>query len=83
MTDLEHGELRVVVPVGFLLPEEQEVSVLVDRPEGPPLPIRLHLVPATSTSDPTPAMIGWPEHKLPIVPDEDDGYPGPDYGGGD
>src|SRR5690242_400764 len=34
MTDLEQGELRVVVPVGFLLAEEQEVTVSVDRPDG-------------------------------------------------
>jgi hypothetical protein len=83
MTDLEHGELRVIVPVGFLLPQEQEVSVSVDRPDGPPLPIRLHLVPARGSvdvSDPTPAAIGWRSRKLPLA---DDGYPEPDYGGGD
>lgn len=87
MTDFEQGELRVIVPVGFLLPQEQEVSVCVERPDGPPLPIRLHLIPAcasASVSDPTPASIGWPSQKLPTTPyDDDDGYPGPDYGGGD
>ena len=87
MTDLEHGELRVIVPVGFLLPHEQEVSVFVERPDGPPLPIRLHLIPActaTTVCDPTPTSIGWSSRHLPTAPaDEDDGYPGPDYGGGD
>jgi hypothetical protein len=83
MTELEKGELRVIVPVGFLLPEEQEISVSVDRPDGTPLPIRLHLVPArasTDVSDPTPTTLGWASRKLPAA---DDGYPEPDYGGGD
>ena len=86
MTDLEQGELRVIVPVGFLLPQEQEVSVSVERPDGPPLPIRLHLIPAcasASVGEPTPTTVGWPAQKLPTMPEEDDGYPGPDYGGGD
>ena len=85
MTDRESGELRVVVPVGFLLPEEQEVSVSVDRPDGPPLPIRLRLIPArpatTPVDEPTPVNIGWAARKLPEP--RDDGYPEPDYGGGD
>ncbi len=80
MTDLEHGELRVVVPVGFLLSEEQEVSVSVDRPDGPPLPIRLRLIPARASvpvSEPTPITIttGWSTRKLPVP---DDGYPAPE-----
>lgn len=93
MTDLEHGELRVVVPVGFLLAEEQEVTVSVDRPDGQPLPIRLKLVPArTEVCDPTPvaivdetpAIIGWPTRRLSRRHhDIDDGYPGHDVGGGD
>ena len=85
MTDLDVGELRVVVPVGFLLPEEREVSVSVDRPDGTPLPIRLRLIPArpaaVAPSDPTPITTGWPTRKLPEP--RDDGYPDPDYGGGD
>jgi hypothetical protein len=85
MTDLEVGELRVVVPVGFLLPEEREVSVSVDRPDGSPLPIRLRLIPArpaaaVAASDPTPLPFRWPARRA-AAPD--DGYPGPDYGGGD
>lgn len=46
MTQLPNGELQVVVPVGFLLDEEQEVTVHVPRGEGSELPIRLKLVPA-------------------------------------
>lgn len=85
MTDLETGELRVVVPVGFLLAEEQEVSVSVARPDGGQLPIRLHLVPARPTpvavNEPTPATISWSARKLPQT---DDGYPVPtEYGGSD
>jgi hypothetical protein len=93
MPDLEHGELRVVVPVGFLLAEEQEVTVSVDRPDGQPLPIRLKLVPArTDVNDPTPVaivdesstanIIGWPTRRL-SRRKLDDGYPGHDVGGGD
>lgn len=82
MAEREPGELRVVVPVGFLLPEEQEVSVSVDRPEGGPLPIRLRLVPArrspvVSESKP---ISPWPSRRRPR---DDDGYPEPEYGGGD
>lgn len=90
MTDLEQGELRVVVPVGFLLHEEQEVSVSVNRPDGRPLPIRLRLIPArpvdlkqTSASDPTPIAIEWPTRSVPNAPGTQDGYPAPDVGGSD
>ena len=94
MTDLEHGELRVVVPVGFLLAEEQEVTVSVERPDGRMLPIRLRLIPArisTSVGDPTPvalaenapaAIVGWPTRRVSRC-DIDDGYPTHDVGGGD
>jgi hypothetical protein len=89
MTELEQGELRVVVPVGYLLHEEQEVEVSVNRPDGPPLPIRLRLIPArpadptlVSTSDPTPITVGWPTRKLSDALNED-GYPSPEYGGSD
>jgi hypothetical protein len=84
MTDLEVGELRVVVPVGFLLSEEQEVSVSVTSANGQPLPIRLRLIPArpatVSVSEPT-QTIGWSSTRR--LPKEDDGYPIPDYGGSD
>jgi hypothetical protein len=46
MATVEHGELQVVVPVGFLLAETQEVTVSVNRPGGEPLPVRLRLIPA-------------------------------------
>ncbi len=74
MSELENGELRVVVPVGFLLDEEQEVTVSVDRPDGSPLPIRLCLIPARTSigeetpvavaADDTATVIGWPSHRL-------------------
>jgi hypothetical protein len=84
MTDLEAGELRVVVPVGFLLPEEQEVSVSVSHPDGRTFPIRLRLIPARSSSvsvnEPTPPSTGWTTRKLPKA---EDGYPSPEYGGSD
>ncbi|MFO0823661.1 MAG: hypothetical protein U0792_11185 [Gemmataceae bacterium] len=87
MIDLETGELRVVVPVGFLLSEEQEVSVSVERPDGRPLPIRLKLVPArvspVGTNDRTPVRLGYPSRRLAAIAQGDDGYPEPDYGGGD
>lgn len=84
MTELEQGELRVVVPVGFLLTEEQEVSVSVNRPDGHPLPIRLRLIPArpAAASEPTPALIAWPTRALARAA-ADDGYPTPEYGGSD
>lgn len=89
MTKLEHGELRVVVPVGFLLAEEQEVSLSVDRPDGSPLPIRLRLIPARQSEsaaitigDPTPA-IGWPARRDASSAKPEDGYPTPEYGGSD
>jgi hypothetical protein len=78
MTKLDVGELRVVVPVGFLLPEEQEVSVSVDRPGADPLPIRLRLIPARPAA-PAPAAAPWPARARA----SDDGYPPHDYGGGD
>jgi hypothetical protein len=90
MNELEQGELRVVVPVGFLLQEEQEVAVSVNRPDGRPLPIRLRLIPArpvdpaqVSTSDPTPIAIRWPTRQIPNGANPEDGYPSPEYGGSD
>jgi hypothetical protein len=94
MATVEHGELQVVVPVGFLLAEAQEVTVSVNRPGGEPLPVRLRLIPARpveeigvaalveeelpSASDPTPLPFGWPRRD-PF----DDIYGEPEYGGGD
>ena len=85
MIDVETGELRVVVPVGFLLSEEQEVSVRVERPDGRSLPIRFKLVPARvspALNDLTPVRLGWQSRRLAMA-HRDDGYPEPDYGGGD
>ncbi|WP_439630120.1 hypothetical protein [Gemmata sp.] len=85
MVDLATGELRVVVPVGFLLTEEQEVSVNIERPGGGSLPIRLKLIPARAASPApdaqTPVAVPWPLRRY--SPYSDDGYPEPDYGGGD
>jgi hypothetical protein len=72
MVPVEYGELRVVVPVGFLLTETQEVTVSVARPGAAPLPVRLRLVPAAAASAgtpdvpvavsaPTPLRIAWPK----------------------
>jgi hypothetical protein len=47
MATVEHGELQVVVPVGFLLTEVREVRVSVERPGAEPLPVRLRLIPAS------------------------------------
>jgi hypothetical protein len=91
MATVEHGELQVVVPVGFLLAEAQEVTVSVNRPGGEPLPVRLKLVPARpveevgalveeelpSASDPTPLPFGWPRR------DPFDDIYEPEYGGSD
>lgn len=85
MATVEHGELQVVVPVGFLLAEPREVTVCVDRPDGDPLPVRLRLIPArpsappapVSVSAPTPLCIPWPKRAA------DDIYGEPEYGGSD
>ena len=84
MVDYVTGELCVVVPVGFLLTEEQEVSVSVDLKSGT-LPIRLRLVPArVSAIDPssqTPAPVKRMSRQQ-CSEYDDDGYPAPEYGGG-
>ncbi len=85
MATVEHGELQVVVPVGFLLAETQEVTVSVSRPGGEPLPVRLKLIPARQTeedelasvSDLTPMPVGWPRR------DPFDDLYEPEYGGSD
>ncbi|MBY0461248.1 MAG: hypothetical protein K2V38_28320 [Gemmataceae bacterium] len=85
MVAVERAELQVVVPVGFLLSEPQEVTVSVDRPGADPLPVRLRLVPARApesaapVSAPTPLAIGWPRRATRPAPDAN--YT--EYGGGD
>jgi hypothetical protein len=90
MSVLEQGELRVEVPVGFLLQEEQEVELSVKRPDGRPLPIRIRLIPArpviteeTTVSDDTPMPMAWPTRKAAGASKVEDGYPTPEYGGSD
>lgn len=93
MATVEHGELKVVVPVGFLLAEAQEMTVSVARPGGTPLPVRLRFIPACTAEDagaaavadepvsvcaPTPLRLCWPHRAA-----ADDGYGEPEYGGGD
>ena len=74
MSDFETVKLRVVDPIGFLLDEEQEVTVSVDRPDGSPLPSPLPhpgaRPSATRRRSPSPTMrprpssagprTGWP-----------------------
>jgi hypothetical protein len=93
MATVEHGELHVVVPVGFLLSETREVTVSVDRPGGAPLPVRLRLIPARAVettgtaalvpvqdeSAPRRDTCAWPRR---AALDEDI-YGEPEYGGGD
>jgi hypothetical protein len=96
MTDLEKGELRVVVPVGFLLAEPHEVTVSVERPGGSPLPVRLQLIPAQPTvateaspdiaapvSEPTPLRIKWPSRPKKTADPDGDDFPDYEIGGGD
>jgi len=92
MATVEHGELQVVVPVGFLLTEAQEVTVSVDRPGADPLPVRLRLIPArpveaaavaeadepVSVSTPTPLRITRSRRVI-----DEDAFGQPEYGGGD
>ena len=96
MATVEHGELQVVVPVGFLLTEAQEVTVSVDRPgRRTSLRVRLRLIPArpveaagiatlVAADDPvsvsTPTPLRMSWPKR--VHPEDDGYGEPEYGGG-
>jgi hypothetical protein len=96
MATVEHGELQVVVPVGFLLAEAQEVTVSVDRPGGAPLPVRLRLIPARAAetvgvatlaeADDEPVSVSTPTPVCVPWPKrayEEDGYGEPEYGGGD
>ena len=96
MATVEHGELQVVVPVGFLLAEAQEVTVSVNRPGGEPLPVRLRLVPARPSEEDTgvATLVEVPdEHPAVSTPTRSrrkqraafdrDIYGEPEYGGGD
>ncbi len=91
MATLEHGELQVVVPVGFLLAEPWEGTVSVARPGGDPLPVRLRLIPARASEGfaavPEPVLVSTPMLSIPFPTrrakptDLDADYT--EYGGGD
>ena len=89
MMKLERDSLRVDVPVGFLLPEQQEIMVSVDRAAEGPLSIRLRLIPADCAGlTPTeckPLTSAVPTGRLfrAARARNNDDYPTPDYGGGD
>lgn len=84
MSETDLDLLRVNVPVGFLLAEPREIVVSVDRPTNHPLAIRLKLIPAESpvSSRATSALPMRSARRL-FAWDADDGYPHPEYGGGD
>jgi hypothetical protein len=95
MATVEHGELQVVVPVGFLLTEAQEVTVSVDRPGADPLPVRLRLIPARPAEAAGVGAVAEADEPVSVstptplritrsrrVIDED-AFGQPEYGGGD
>lgn len=85
----EHGDLRVDIPVGFLLREPQEITVSVDRPADAPLAIRLRLVPADeggiSGIDAGPRHLDppAPSRRRVLRPTGTDAYYEVEYGGSD
>ena len=84
----EHGDLRVDIPVGFLLREPREITVSVDRPADAPLAIRLRLVPAedggVSGIDASPRHLDQPPApRRRLRPTGTDGYADVEYGGSD
>ena len=86
----EHGDLRVDIPVGFLLREPREILVSVDRPSDAPLAIRLRLVPAEEGGG-VPGVETGPRRLDPparprrraLRPTGTDGLYEAEYGGGD
>lgn len=99
MATVEHGELQVVVPVGFLLAEAQEVTVSVNRPGSEPLPVRLRLIPARPSEQVSgvATLVEVTEERVSVSDPtpvritwpkrshdgDEDGYGEPEYGGGD
>lgn len=81
----EHGDLRVDIPVGFLLREPREILVSVDRPADAPLAIRLRLVPAEAVGEAGPRHLDPPSvpRRRALRPTGTDGYYEAEYGGGD
>ena len=85
---LDRDALLVDVPVGFLLPERQEVVVSVNRESEGPLSIRLRLIPAEVAAltppNACPQTTAVPMNRL--LRDARaaaDAYPPHDHGGGD
>ena len=92
MFQAERDALKVDVPVGFLLTEQREILVSVDRPSDAPLSIRLRLIPAEVEARPdfgatprrSPDDTPAPTRRLGAARKRvDDGYADADYGGGD
>ncbi len=85
MLKCDHEALRVDVPVGFLLPEAQEITVSVDRPSEAPLAIRLRLIPAENAADPCDTPLVSLSGRISRVKAfrDADGYPDYEHGGGD
>jgi len=94
MATVEHGELQVVVPVGFLLTEAQEVTVSVDRPGRSPLPVRLRLIPARPVEAAGVAAVAEADEPISVSTPTplriarpkrvvEDHFGEPEYGGGD
>lgn len=85
MLTSDREALRVDVPVGFLLPEEREITVSVDRPSDAPLAIRLRLIPAESRCEAIDPPLVTRSGRIARANTlrETDGYPGHDHGGGD
>lgn len=84
MCEAECAPLRVNVPVGFLLSAPQEIVVSVNRPADSPLAIRLRLIPAEVCERSRPqSAISLRSARRHYAWDADDGYPIPEYGGGD
>lgn len=88
MFQTECDAMKVDVPVGFLLAEQRDVIVTVDRPGDTPLTLRLRLIPAELDGHPdfgasprrSPHDTPAPTRRLRYR--SNDGY-GDEYGGGD
>lgn len=68
----------VVVPVGRRLSEMQDIDLAVERPGDTPLSVRVRLMPAQESEEPTTSTLPARTWKSKV--DEFEEY---DYGGGD
>ena len=83
--------LRVDVPVGFMLSEQREILVSVDRPSDAPLSIKLRLIPAEvdgmtdigATPLRSPHDTPMPVRRLARRKAQEDGFGDAEFGGGD